>query len=499
MKGLQTYVRRVLGLMLFVLFLTFNMSAQYTGNPSAISVNAVGIDYYSPFDNDDTFNSDFYTYGAKIAYHRSLGNDALNLEVPFSLGFANLPDETTGLFGNGLYKSRSGRYGLGALLQLQLFDKDRFIVPYLSAGATATYTSNGGFHAEVPLGIGLDFKIKDGWYFQVRPEYRLGLIDDNRNNYNLNVGFKWFFNSEAEPLPPPAEDNDRDKDGVINKDDKCPDIPGVVGLMGCPDKDGDGVADGDDACPEIAGTIDFAGCPDSDGDGLADNNDTCPEEAGPKANNGCPYGDADGDGVKDNVDNCPSIKGVASNNGCPEVKDSDGDGIPDKDDRCPTTPGVAANGGCPAVKDADGDGVIDSNDKCPTTAGPASNNGCPVLKQEVKERLSFAAKNIQFETNSAIIKSASKPVLDEVASILLEYSNYNVSIGGHTDSIGNKDFNQRLSEKRAKACLDYLASKGVPRSRMSSAGYGESQPIANNKYEPGRKQNRRVEFNVFLK
>ena len=113
--------------------------------------------------------------------------------------------------------------------------------------------------------------------------------------------------------------------------------------------------------------------------------------------------------------------------------------------------------------------------------------------------MNFAAKNIQFETNSARIKSVSRPVLDEVASILMQYPNYNVSIGGHTDSIGNADFNQRLSEKRAKACLDYLAQKGVSRSRMSSAGYGESQPIANNKYEAGRKQNRRVEFNVFLR
>lgn len=496
MKGLKTYMRKVLFLMLFLFLITSSVSAQYTEHKSALSINAVGIDYYSPFDNGETFDSDFFTYGAKLAYHRNLGSDALNLEIPFSLGYAYLADENDGTFGFNLYKNRSGRYGLGALLQLQLFEKSRFIVPYLSGGATASYTSEGGFHVEVPLGVGLDFRIKDDWYFQVRPEYRLGLIDDNRNNYNLNVGFKWFINNNPKPLPPPPVDNDRDKDGIQNKDDKCPDIPGVIGLMGCPDQDGDGVADGDDACPELAGLIDFAGCPDGDGDGLADNNDTCPNEAGPKANNGCPYGDSDGDGINDNEDDCPSIKGVAAFRGCP---DSDGDGIADKDDSCPNTPGVAANRGCPQVKDADGDGVIDRDDRCPTTAGPASNNGCPVIKEEVKERLAFAAKNIRFETNSARIKTASNFVMDEVASILLQYPNYNVSIGGHTDSIGNSDFNQRLSEKRAAACLEYLAKKGISKSRMTSKGYGESQPIANNKYEAGRKENRRVEFNLFLK
>jgi len=498
MKGLQTSMKKALILMLFLFVISTSISAQYTGNTRAISVNGVGLDYYSPFDNDDTFNSDFYSYGAKIAYHHNLGSDGLNLEIPFGLGYAILPDANDGTFDFDVYRNRSGKYSLGALLQAQLFDNDRFIVPYVSGGAMASYTAKGGFHVEVPLGIGLDFRIKDGWYFQVRPEYRLGLIDDNRSNYNLNAGFKWFFDDNSPPPPPPV-DNDRDKDGVLNKDDKCPDVPGLVGLMGCPDKDGDGVADGDDACPEIAGLADFGGCPDADGDGLADNNDNCPNEAGPKANNGCPYGDSDGDGVNDNEDDCPTVKGVASNKGCPEVKDSDGDGVIDKDDRCPTTPGVASNGGCPEVKDSDGDGVIDRDDRCPTTPGVASNGGCPVIKEEVKERLNFAAKNIQFETNSARIKSASKPVLDEVASILVQYPNYNVSIGGHTDSIGNADFNQRLSEKRAKACLDYLVQRGVSRNRMSSAGYGETQPIADNKYEPGRKQNRRVEFNLFLK
>jgi outer membrane protein OmpA-like peptidoglycan-associated protein len=81
---------------------------------------------------------------------------------------------------------------------------------------------------------------------------------------------------------------DRDKDGVLDKDDKCPDVFGLKTLMGCPDTDNDGIADGDDKCPTVAGLSRFAGCPDTDGDGIADAEDKCPTVAGIVANNGCP-------------------------------------------------------------------------------------------------------------------------------------------------------------------------------------------------------------------
>lgn len=87
------------------------------------------------------------------------------------------------------------------------------------------------------------------------------------------------------------------------------------------DKDGDGVLNKDDNCPEVAGPAENKGCPwgDSDGDGVKDNVDNCPKVAGPVANAGCPWGDADNDGVLDNVDNCPNQAGPASNQGCPKT------------------------------------------------------------------------------------------------------------------------------------------------------------------------------------
>ncbi len=83
-------------------------------------------------------------------------------------------------------------------------------------------------------------------------------------------------------------EDDRDKDGIPDKEDSCPDEAGLATLGGCPDRDGDGVADKMDACPDLAGPVNQQGCPDSDGDGIADNVDKCPNVAGVKEMKGCP-------------------------------------------------------------------------------------------------------------------------------------------------------------------------------------------------------------------
>ncbi len=85
-----------------------------------------------------------------------------------------------------------------------------------------------------------------------------------------------------------------------------------------PDKDKDGITDDMDACPDVAGIAKFQGCPDTDGDGIADKDDACPNESGLAQFQGCP--DTDGDGIIDNKDKCPKVAGIATNAGCPEVK-----------------------------------------------------------------------------------------------------------------------------------------------------------------------------------
>ena len=152
--------------------------------------------------------------------------------------------------------------------------------------------------------------------------------------------------------------------------------------------------------------------------------------------------------------------------------------------------------GCPA--DSDGDGIIDSKDRCPTTKGEGTVNGCPVVKADVKKRLNFAARGIQFETGKATLIIASYPMLDEIVNILAAYPDYVLKIGGHTDNVGDDNSNYKLSQARVDAVKSYLASKGVALSRMEATGYGETKPIGSNANTNGRQQNRRVELDLVL-
>ena len=290
---------------------------------------------------------------------------------------------------------------------------------------------------------------------------------------------------------------DNDKDGIANYLDKCPDVPGTADMNGCQDKDKDGVADNDDVCPDVPGLARFKGCPDSDSDGIEDAKDKCPNAKGLDMFQGCP--DTDGDGVADTKDKCPDTqKGIkVDENGC--NADNDKDGITDSEDKCPDTKaGIKVDGkGCPA--DTDSDGVVDSDDKCPAVMGDANNNGCPVVKPDVAKRLQFAARGINFETGNATIKPASYPMLDEVVSIINEYKDYDLKMGGHTDNVGNDASNLKLSQSRVDAVKTYLVNKGVADNRIAATGYGETVPIADNNTAKGKEQNRRVELDLVLR
>ncbi|MBK7633704.1 MAG: OmpA family protein [Saprospiraceae bacterium] len=94
------------------------------------------------------------------------------------------------------------------------------------------------------------------------------------------------------------------------------------------------------------------------------------------------------------------------------------------------------------------------------------------------------------------MKPESNIVLSQIADIMGRYPDFVMTISGHTDNVGSESANQILSEKRAKACYDFIVKKGVIASRISSTGYGESRPITSNVNEKGRSLNRRVEFNL---
>ena len=284
---------------------------------------------------------------------------------------------------------------------------------------------------------------------------------------------------------------DADNDSVPDVDDLCPTVAGVVALRGCPDADADGVEDRADECPALAGLLKFHGCPDTDSDGLEDRQDSCKTVAGLTQFQGCP--DTDGDGVEDRFDACPKDSGaVVFYKGCP-VRDTDGDGLEDKLDECPTLAGKPQHHGCP---DRDDDGVEDRRDVCPSVAGKVENRGCPPIEKKDQQKLDLAVKAVKFETGKAVLKAESSKILNDIAKIMVKYAGYNLRISGHTDNQGNDEANQVLSENRARACADFLIGKGVDKSRLIAAGFGETKPVASNKTAQGRTGNRRVEFEL---
>ncbi len=207
--------------------------------------------------------------------------------------------------------------------------------------------------------------------------------------------------------------------------------------------------------------------------------------------------DRDGDGIFDSDDKCPTIPGVERYEGCP-IPDNDNDGINDEEDTCPAVPGLLRYHGCP-VPDTDGDGVNDELDNCITEAGPIANHGCPVIDTNLIQKVSAVAQQVFFETGKSILLNASYRPLDEIANLMLSNIASKITIEGHTDNKGDRVANQVLSENRANAVMQYLASKGVDKKRMESIGFGQDSPIADNNTESGRSKNRRVEIKLVLK
>ena len=172
--------------------------------------------------------------------------------------------------------------------------------------------------------------------------------------------------------------------------------------------------------------------------------------------------------------------------------DADGDGVRDSLDRCPGTPaGVAVDSnGCPL--DSDGDGVPDYRDQCANTPRGArvDENGCRIVLEE-KVTINLL---LNFDTNKHAVKPDMVPEIAKVAEFMRQYPDVDVVLNGHTDSVGDADYNQELSERRAKSVMMYLADNfGIDTGRMTAVGHGETQPVASNDTAEGRRQNRRTE------
>lgn len=257
---------------------------------------------------------------------------------------------------------------------------------------------------------------------------------------------------ERPAAPPPP--GDRDNDGLLDPDDRCPDDPENYNAF----QDTDG-------CPDN---------PDTDGDGIPDATDHCvldrEDSDQYQDDDGCPEPDNDADAVLDTADRCVNE---------PEDPDAfqDQDGCPDDDN--------------------DQDSLADTRDNCPNEAGPTDNQGCPPVFQNIQVTAHGVRFHVEFDFNRATLRPSATATLDEVVRFLNLAHNRSLryEVGGHTDSRGSDRRNLRLSQQRAEAVRTYLIAHGVDPSRLTARGYGETQPIESNRTEAGRQANRRVELN----
>jgi outer membrane protein OmpA-like peptidoglycan-associated protein len=249
---------------------------------------------------------------------------------------------------------------------------------------------------------------------------------------------------------------------------------------------------------------------DKDGDGYLDPEDKCPDDPETWNNfedeDGCPDDpDTDGDGLTDSKDACPidpeDKDSYLDEDGCPEL-DNDLDGIPDAKDKCANEPedpdGFEDEDGCPEL-DNDQDTVTDLEDICPNEKGDPNNaekKGCPknslvvVTDKEVK-----ILQQIHFEFDKDKIRSESFAIIDAVAEVLGQYPTMNLEIQGHTDNKGSAVYNKSLSDRRAKAVMKYLVTKSkIDKSRLTAKGYGMEIALVPNDTPLNRALNRRVQF-----
>lgn len=547
-------MKQIIFVILFTMLLSLpNVNAQNATYKSGVSVKALMMDYQSLNGGDVT---DFH-HGFEIGYNRFLTNN-LNLNVPLKIGVVERDIESINcLHKNVLGLDAQVEYQFYNPGQTFVPYVSAGLGGVMEYGEDRTYGDGITTDFQARAGIGLNYRIKENAYINWESAFRKS-FNDNRDNFHHGLGFVFLFGKDKEIKKPMEKESviDSDGDGLVDDIDLCPQSPGSKELNGCPDIDGDMIADYEDKCPEFPGTKAMKGCPDTDGDGVSDADDECPNMAGAIENNGCPNNDSDSDGVPNELDRCPNIPGPASNNGCPDDskpadKDSDGDGVLDSQDRCPNTPGSASNGGCPesnndsdgdgivdsqdrcpnsagsvsaggcpdkdgdgvadrddkcpnsaglsvynGCPDTDGDGIDDSRDKCPRTPGSVDTNGCPGISADDQALLDLAMRAVQFDTGRSTLKSESYDILVQIGNIMDRYPNYRMSVAGHTDNTGTASANQSLSERRAKACYDYLLSRGIPSGRLNYTGYGETNPIADNETLRGRALNRRVEFRL---
>ena len=417
-----------LGITALALSFASTAFAQTTSNPWLIGVGAHAENHVAAGKFGDMFSTAFGGNGGELYKMNNFTitpplsklTVARNLNKYFVLDWQT----TVGNVDNkriGMDKEFFLQTGLGVQFKLaSLWNEESWFDPYVRIGAnylrhdyegTGAVNSDGDLikanHFTTAGGIGANFWLTKNFGINLQGDY-VGTPTDKSNLVNFwQAGASILFR---------FGNNDRDKDGIKDKDDACPDVFGLAQFQGCPDTDGDGIADKDDNCPEVAGPVE---------------------------NNGCPWPDTDNDGVLDKDDACPNVAGPVENKGCP-------------------------------WPDTDKDGILDKDDKCPNEYGLAEYQGCPKPKSVTASGVQTELKNILFNFGKATLRPESTPKLDAAAN-LIKTDGGTYLLVGHTDKKGSDAVNLRLSKQRAAAVVAALEARGVSADALKSKGVGSAE------------------------
>lgn len=455
----------------------------------------------------------------------------------FALAFGGVVSEKwnveIGLFGSGHDAANDARLKFQGfnLSALRVFYRDARVNPYLTAGigrleSRVAGVRDGDYFIKYGAGVMADIakNLDKGTNLQLRGEIAGRRADTSGApdpvDYLVGLGLQYSWGG----TPPPKPVTDSDGDGVPDDMDKCPGTPAgaKVDANGCElDSDGDGVVDSRDKCPGTpAGTkVDADGCPvdgDADGDGVKDSKDQCPgTPAGAKVNDvGCEIGEI-------------ILRGVVFDTGSDVLKpqsqlilDSVAGGLSKQPGTKVEIRGHTDDVGsealnmdlskrrAEAVKAYLAGKGVRSEDMTTVGLGEmqhiAPNDTPEDREQNRRVTLQFlevsrlppgeelTLRGVTFRSGSAQLTPADKLIVDSVVGYVQSRPSYAIEVQGYTDDRGSDELNQKLSEARAKAVADYLVSKGVDAARVTSAGYGETKPVAANDTDAGRAQNRRV-------
>ncbi|MDC0230449.1 OmpA family protein [Aureispira] len=341
---------------------------------------------------------------------------------------------------------------------------------------------------------------------------------------------------------PNGDASDLDGDGVKNEVDECPEIQGMFTSKGCPDEDGDGIKDELDACPDLFGTSDHHGCPLPIGDmmtiaklnGHPAKNNGIREKGYYKNYDGLLYDRndlsidvADGDIVDQRGTFITVSKGYKiDKNGY--IRDTN-DGLIRVDEegyafgpnglisKKQVNGGERSGGiqfgqldgpknnpsGISVEQDNNNSGMNSKNNSSTLNKDIYKNsarNSNPLTEEETANcnriNLTTLAAAIYFDYDASRADNSSLRQLNRVVDAMQKCTKLELQVGGYADSDGGENYNYQLSKKRAQSVLKYIMGKGVSDRRLKFNAYGEKYPLASNKTESGKQQNRRAEIHV---